>query len=133
MKSATILSLLMLFALPGIADAAEAIAKLDGIQPGEKAFEKSSATAPLVLKSAEEATEQLGEEVAAALAEKVDFDKQVVLVFAWRGSGQDKLQGIVRPTAPPSVTFSYTPGRTRDLRPHVHVYALDSNVRWNVR
>ena len=34
---------------------------------------------------------------------------------------------------PEQVFFTYTPGRTRDLRPHVHVYALRSNVRWSVK
>ena len=34
---------------------------------------------------------------------------------------------------PEQVFFTYKPGRTRDLRPHVYVFALRSNVKWSVK
>ena len=68
-----------------------------------------------------------------ALAEKVDFAQQMVLVFAWRGSGQDKLDSQVAESYPEQITFLHTKGRTKDLRPHLEVYALRSNVKWTVR
>ncbi len=68
--------------------------------------------------------------VAQSVPEQVDFEKQIVLVFAWRGSGQDKLDYVVAESFPEQITFTYRPGRTRDLRPHVYAYALRSNVAW---
>ena len=68
----------------------------------------------------------------AALKKQVDFDEQFVLLFAWRGSGQDKLTYVVAESFPEQITFRIEPGRTRDLRPHVHIYALRSNVKWSV-
>ena len=61
---------------------------------------------------------------------QVDFEKQLVLLFAWRGSGQDQLEYTVAESYPEQVTFRYVPGRTRDLRPHVSIYALRKNVTW---
>jgi hypothetical protein len=29
------------------------------------------------------------------------------------------------------VEFTYRPGRTRDLRPHTKVYAIEDDVLWN--
>jgi len=66
------------------------------------------------------------------LKEKVEFDEQVVLVFAWRGSGQDKLTYEVAESFPEQITFNIKPGRTKDLRPHIHIFALRSNVKWSV-
>jgi len=69
----------------------------------------------------------------AKLKEQVDFEKQIVLVFAWRGSGQDQMDFTVAESYPEQVRFRYKPGRTRDLRPHVYVYALRSNVTWSTK
>ena len=33
---------------------------------------------------------------------------------------------------PEQITFRIQPGRTRDLRPHVRVFALRGNVKWSV-
>ena len=63
----------------------------------------------------------------------VDFSQQCLLVFAWRGSGQDKLDYSVAESFPEQVAFAYQPGRTRDLRPHVKVFAVRANVNWSVR
>jgi hypothetical protein len=69
----------------------------------------------------------------AKLARQVDFEQQFVLLFAWRGSGQDRFRYTVAESYPEQVFFTYRAGRTRDLRPHVYVYALRSNVKWNVK
>ena len=67
------------------------------------------------------------------LRKQVDFAKQFVLLFAWRGSGQDRLDAAVAESYPEQIFFSYAPGRTRDLQEHVRVFALRSNVKWSVK
>ena len=69
----------------------------------------------------------------ATISTAVDFEKQVVLVFAWRGSGQDRFRYAATKDQPAQIKFSYQPGMTRDLRPHVKVYVLKSGVKWSVK
>jgi hypothetical protein len=109
------------------------IVAIKGVEPNPKAFETAKRGAPLVLRSKEEAAAYFAEEALAALTKQVDFEQQFVLVFVWRGSGQDRLSYAVAESFPEQIFFTLTPGRTRDLRPHVHVYALRSNVKWTMR
>lgn len=85
---------------------------------------------PTVVKSEKEAAKLFGKEELAKLKKQVDFERQTLLIFAWRGSGQDKLTYEVLESFPEQVVFKRVPGRTRDLRPHVHVFALRNNVKW---
>lgn len=110
-----------------------AIVKLDGLQAKESIFEAASVKKPLVIRGADAARGHFDDAQFKKLAEKVDFSQQIVLVFAWRGSGQDRLESRVAESFPEQVTFSLVPGRTKDLRQHVEVYALRSNVKWTVR
>lgn len=103
------------------------------LRPNDKAFMKSTAMKPLELKSAKAAADYFDEKSLATLTEKVDFEKQVVLVFAWRGSGQDKLTYAVAESFPEQIQYTYQRGLTRDLRPHTHVHVLRSNVKWQVK
>lgn len=105
------------------------IAKL---APKESAFKPGRPPQPTVLKSEKEAAEYFAEDALAQLKKEVDFTQRTVLLFAWRGSGQDQLTYSVAESYPEQVTFAYRGGRTRDLRPHVRVYALRSNVTWSV-
>jgi hypothetical protein len=109
------------------------IKQLEKVAPKRTVFEGSSWKKPLVLKSEKEAGEHFDADELAKLAKQVDFAKQIVLLFAWRGSGQDKLDAAVAESYPEQIFFSYAPGRTRDLREHVRIYALRSNVRWSVK
>lgn len=109
------------------------IQKIDGIQPKQSIFEVARQKEPLVIRTAEDARAHFDDANLKALAEKVDFAQQIVLVFAWRGSGQDRLDSQVAESYPEQITFRLTPGRTKDLRPHVEIYALRSNVKWSVR
>ena len=108
------------------------IQEIKNAQPGADVFATAKRGEPLVLKSADEAAKFFGEDALAALKEEVDFKEQIALVFAWRGSGQDKLSYVVAESFPEQITFQIKPGRTRDLRPHVHVFALRSNVKWSI-
>ena len=109
------------------------IVQLDRLVPKPAVFEGSSWKTPRALKSAKDAAEWFDDDELAKLAKQVDFGKQVVLLFAWRGSGQDRLDAAVAESYPEQVFFSLTPGRTRDLRQHVRIFALRSNVQWRVK
>lgn len=112
--------------VPAVVEVKEAVPKKD-------VFTKSSATKPLVLKTKKEAAKVFEKEALAKLEKKVNFKHQIVLVFAWRGSGQDDLQLGVEQSYPENVSFDYVRGRTRDLRPHIKVYALRNNVTWKAK
>jgi hypothetical protein len=88
-------------------------------------FEKS-----LNLRSAEDAAKHFSEDKLAKLIKRVGFEQWV---FAWRGSGQDPLEHGVAESYPEQISFTLRPGRTRDLRPHVKVFALRANVKWSVK
>ena len=83
---------------------------------------------PIVLKSADAAVKYFGKEGVAKIEKSIDFKKQMVLVFAWRGSGQDRMEYEVLESSPKKVLFSYRPGLTRDLRPHIKI-SLCSRMR----
>lgn len=126
-----IMSGLLVLASAGVAAAQPALVELK-VVPKKSVFKGSSWKTPLVLKSAEEAGKHFDEKALAVLKEKVDFGKQIVLVFAWMGSGQDKLSYVIQESFPEQIPFSLQPGRTRDLRQHVRVFVLRSNVRWSI-
>jgi hypothetical protein len=56
-----------------------------------------------------------------------------VLVFAWQGSGGDKLEYAILESFPEQIPFSLRPGLTDDIRSHTRVFALRSNVKWSVK
>lgn len=110
---------------------AAVIDKLKDMEPTHEAVESilkneqakttiDKLNAPIVLTSMEEALKHLTR----ASMEKinVDFNKQQVVIFAWRGSGQDRLMGSQ--PSDKKATFHYISGRTRDLRTHTAIYAL---------
>lgn len=100
------------------------------VKPNDSIFKAATRDKPLVIKSAADATKHFPAEGIATLKKEVDFDKQIVLVFAWRGSGQDKLSYSVLESFPEQIVFNFKRGRTKDLRPHTLVFVLRSNVRW---
>lgn len=110
-----------------------AVVQVKDVPPKKDVFTKSSATKPLVLKTRKEAAKVFDKEALAKLEKKVNFKHQIVLVFAWRGSGRDDLLLGVEESYPESVHFDYERGRTRDLRPHIKVYALRNNVTWKAK
>lgn len=117
--------------LAGVASALEPIVVVKAV-PEESTFKNSAWDKPIVIKSSEDAARHFSEDARKTLAKAVDFKKQFVLVFAWRGSGGDELSYNVAESFPEQIFFSLKRGRTRDLRRHSKVYALRSNVRWRV-
>ena len=106
------------------------IQAVKGVNPKPSVFKTAGRSKPLIIRSETEAAEHFADAAVATLKNRVDFKQQIVLVFAWRGSGQDRLTYTVAESYPEQIVFTFRPGRTRDLRPHLHVYALRSNVTW---
>jgi hypothetical protein len=113
-----------------VASAQPPIKAMVNVRPGISIFKAASLKKPLVVESAEDAAKHFAGDALTALNKDVDFQQQKVLVFAWRGSGQDRLSYNILESYPEQIRFRYHPGRTRDLRPHVYVYALRANVTW---
>jgi len=101
------------------------IIEITGVRTNETVFDKSSAMKPLQIQNKEELQEYLAPGQIGNF-DQVNFDRQQVLIFAWRGSGQDKLSYTVE--SPKEVKFSLQRGRTRDLRSHVKIYAVRLDV-----
>ncbi len=94
-------------------------------------FDSSSALEPLVISTREKAETAFTKEGLDVLLKEVNLEQQVVVLFAWRGSGQDRMEVQIAESFPEQVTFLYLPGRTRDLRSHVYAYAVRKNVKWS--
>jgi len=108
------------------------IERLSLVTPLPKVFQAATRLEPLEIRTEEEAARFFSENQLARLLDRVDLEKQVVLIFAWSGSGQDRLEYTVAESDPEQITFQITPGRTRDLRQHQHLYLLRKNVTWSV-
>jgi hypothetical protein len=67
----------------------------------------------------------------AAILKKVDLKKEYLLLFAWAGSGQDKLSFSVSKDGK-QVTFTRHPGATDDLNHHVKLYAVPAKATYKV-
>ncbi len=96
------------------------------------AFKLAGLEKPLVIQSAAEAATYFDAKNLAALKNKVDFSKQEVLLFAWRGSGQDRIKFVVLESFPEQIHFSSQRGRTKDLRQHLKVFIVRSNVKCSI-
>jgi hypothetical protein len=103
------------------------------VTPEKGAFKNSAWNKPIVIKSQDEAAKHFGKDGLEAIAKKVDFKKQIVLVFAWQGSGGDKLEYKILESFPEQIPFSLRPGITDDIRAHSRVFALRANVKWSVK
>lgn len=135
------LSLLILLVVPAwlyaVENEQEEIAAVQtlSVSPEQSVFDDATRQKPIELASAEDAKKYFTGDALTALNKAVNWDKQVVLVFAWRGSGQDKLEARTEQDdqGKTSVVFAYTPGRTRDLRPHTYVYGVRKGVTWSTK
>ena len=118
--------------IAGVASAQEPIVAIK-VTPEKSVFKNSVWNKPIVIKSAKDAAKHFGKDAIKKLGKEVDFKKQFLLVFAWQGSGSDKLSYAVAESFPEQIFFSLKHGLTRDLREHTHIYALRSNVSWSVK
>ena len=107
----------------------EPIVEIVDVQPKASAFLFDGASKPVVIYSVDEITKYFDAKNSANLKSKVDFSQQEVLVLAWRGSGQDRLEYEVLESFPEQIRFSYRRGRTRDLRQHFKIFVVRSDVK----
>ena len=90
-------------------------------------------TKPAVIENHDTLTKTFGDAKATKIIGQVYFDRQVLVFFQWSGSGQDKLTyAIQNQNEEATVVFKFRAGRTRDLRPHAHLYAIRKSVIWRI-
>ena len=106
--------------------------EITGAQPLPAAIKDVTRQAPIQIRTSEELVKAFGKEQAQKIQKQVDFKNHMVVVFAWRGSGQDQLQHTILKSNPPQYRFSFVNGRTKDLRQHVHVIALRLDIKWGI-
>jgi hypothetical protein len=64
-----------------------------------------------------------------AVAKQVDFAKEKVVVFAWQGSGGDRLVPELKTDGGKVIAvFTYSPGATDDLRPHGFAFSIPKDA-----
>ena len=85
-------------------------------------FAKGRITAPKVITTAEELDKAIPD--AEAIKKQVDFGKEKLVLFAWGGSGGDRLSVKLDTEGKVSAVLTYRLGLTRDFRRHVHLYAI---------
>lgn len=94
-----------------------------------KFVEGGKSNAPAVIKTADElAKNEALKDAAEALGKKVDFSKEKLVLFWWSGSGGDK----ITPDAANVGGFVFVRGLTRDLRQHVHLFAVPKDAEVKV-
>lgn len=106
---------------------------VEGAQVNPEVFTRASATEPLVISTREGLEKAFTKAGVTAVTKQVSLEGQTVVVFAWKGSGRDRIETQIAESFPEQVTFVYSRGLTRDLRSHVKVYALRNNVKWTVQ
>ena len=92
------------------------VIKLTQVKAKRDVLDSASRDKPLILLNADAARKYFDRDAMKLVDQKVDFDQQVLMVFAWRGSGQDELRPTVLESFPEQLRFQYIGGRTRDLR-----------------
>src|SRR5437763_16929639 len=104
-------SLGILLATAGITSAQEPIVPIN-VKPDESVFKGSAWNKPIVIKTREDAAKHFGKDAVEQLVKQVDFKKQIVLVFAWHGSGGDRLKYAVAESFPEQIFLSLPFGQT---------------------
>jgi len=90
---------------------------------------KGGATKPLVITNADEFDKAIPG--ADAIKKQIDFGRDKMLLFAWGGSGGDKLSAKMSEDGK-TATFTYSPGLTRDFRRHVHLFAVPKAAEFKI-
>jgi hypothetical protein len=134
-----LLSLLAAFTLVSVAAAEDkpAVRTLDLKDVKLVLPERLTEPKPAEIKSAEElakAKEFADDTGRDAVKKQVDFAKEKLVVFAWAGSGQDKLTpDLVTDGKAVKATFAYKVGATDDFRRHARVFAVPKDAKVEVK
>lgn len=108
------------------------LSPLENAVPNQSAFKDGSPLVPKQIKTAEDIVKYFGKEQAKVIGKKVDLKRQMILVFAWRGSGGDQLDYDLAKSKPPIYRFRFVHGETDDLRKHAYVYVAGLKAKWTV-
>jgi hypothetical protein len=129
MKNRSFFAAMALLAFATSASAADTVKEID--LKGLKAVPPMSrADKPTEIKNEEQLSKAFPQkELVEQIKKDVDFDKQKLLLFAWSGSGKDK---ISFDAGKDEVTFTYQRGLTRDLRAHFHLFAIPKDAKWSM-
>lgn len=80
---------------------------------------------PAEFKSADEVVKsEWLKDAADEIKKRVDFSTEKLVFFSWRGSGGDR----VTPDEKTPGTFVFTRGKTKDLRSHIHLFAVPKDA-----
>ena len=91
--------------------------------------EKGNVTKPRVIASAADLDKAIPN--ADAVKKQVDFSKDKLLLFAWRGGSSNQLRGKLSDDGK-RVNFTFIPGRLRDPQRHVHLFAVPKDAEFKV-
>jgi len=94
---------------------------------------KGKPAEPVTITSEDELAKAFADaDFVAKMKKDIDFKKWDLVYYGWSGSGQDKIS--FKPSDDgKEVTFTYPPGRTRDLRPHSHLFAVPKGAKVTTR
>lgn len=109
------------------------IKRVSNVTPQPNAFKAATRLKPIVLRNEKDAAKYFSKKELEKLKKQCDFTKRHLLVFAWKGSGQDRLTYNVAESFPEQIHFIFKPGRTRDLRSHVSIFSLRNKVTFRVK
>jgi hypothetical protein len=93
------------------------------------------ATEPTTISSTEElAKNPTVKDAAHDIKKQIDFEKEKLIVFAWSGSGGDKVTASIGADSnkKPIVYVEYIRGLTRDLRMHVRLFIVPKDLKVEV-
>jgi hypothetical protein len=87
-------------------------------------------TEPTVITAADDLTKnEVAGKAADEVKKEVDFARENLLVFAWEGSGQDQVNvSILSTGGKHTLSFKYTPGKTRDLRQNIKLQVVPKEL-----
>jgi len=63
----------------------------------------------------------------------IDFQTHVLLLFAWQGSGGDKIAAKIVEETPQEIRFTMKAGATDDIRQNVQLFAVAKETRWTAK
>jgi hypothetical protein len=131
MRACAIFAMLVVSSAVGAADKSEPLTALDLKDIATVQPKQGDATKPTEIKTAEELAKSplFGAGAAEKLKKHVNFEKEKLVVFAWSGSGQDSIAGATATADKKLVAeFTYTPGKTRDLRQHFKAFVVPKDA-----
>lgn len=108
------------------------IKEIKEVSATDAAFAKSGFRKPIEIGKLKDAKIYLSKKSLESIGKDFDFEKRKLVLFAWRGSGRDRIEYDVAESLPPQMQIRLKRGLTRDLRTHVKLYSLDKDVKWKI-